>query len=103
MHARELIAYRARSIGTLMTTYKTDAEGLEGMPIGLQEYYAPFPDDSGDLLLLAMPISKVFRNAMAPYATNMTMTVSDLWGLGDGQRARTSPTPDRRANSDSCR
>ncbi|KAL8290178.1 hypothetical protein RQP46_003117 [Phenoliferia psychrophenolica] len=75
------------NIGTLMSTYQDDADGLEGLPIGLQEYYAPFPDDSGDILLLAMPISKIFRNAIAPNPTNMTLTVADQYGLGDGNLA----------------
>lgn len=57
MHARELIAYRAFGLGVLMSVYK---EGeLAGRPVGLQEYYAQYPDDSGDLLVLAMPISTV--------------------------------------------
>lgn len=88
VHTRELIAFRGMNTGVLMSTYK-DLEGLEGIPVGLQEYYAPFPDGDGDLLFLAMPISKVFRNALPPYEPNVTMTISDLYGFGDGARCRT--------------
>lgn len=34
-----------------------------------------------------MPISKVFSNALPPNAPNITLTVSDLYGLGDGNLA----------------
>lgn len=42
-----------------MSKYDENAGELANRPVGLQEYYARYPDDSGDLLLLAMPISTV--------------------------------------------
>ncbi|KAM0746336.1 hypothetical protein T439DRAFT_329787 [Meredithblackwellia eburnea MCA 4105] len=88
VHARELIAYRAYNIGTLASTYKTNDQGLQGMALPLQEYYAEWPlDDSGDLLLLAMGISQIYRSALPPHESNMTITISDLYGLGDGNLA----------------
>ncbi|KAJ7143564.1 hypothetical protein C8R43DRAFT_1014557 [Mycena crocata] len=109
VHVRELISYRSygkstycaalpasspkprfTGIGTLMTTYpegdKVGDTSMGSLPIGMQEYYAPFPGGDGDLLLLAMPIAKIFRNAMPPNAPNATITISDLYGLGDGTR-----------------
>lgn len=89
VHTRELIAYRSYGIGTLASTYPASIPDpdLAGLPIPLQEYYAQFPDDSGDILLLAMPISRVFSNALPPNPPNLTLTVSDLYGLGDGNLA----------------
>ncbi|KAJ7143569.1 pyridoxamine 5'-phosphate oxidase-domain-containing protein [Mycena crocata] len=91
VHVRELISYRSYGIGTLMTTYpegdKVGDTSMGSLPIGMQEYYAPFPGGDGDLLLLAMPIAKIFRNAMPPNAPNATITISDLYGLGDGTLA----------------
>lgn len=62
VHARELIQYRAYNTGVLMTTYQETTapfDDLLGLPIGLLEYYTMHPDGSGDLILLAMPISSV--------------------------------------------
>lgn len=45
-----------------MTTYQETTapfDDLLGLPIGLLEYYTMHPDGSGDLILLAMPISSV--------------------------------------------
>ncbi|SCZ99236.1 BZ3500_MvSof-1268-A1-R1_Chr7-1g09443 [Microbotryum saponariae] len=89
IHARELLQYRAYGVGTLMSNYPQDFEvpELRGLPIGLQEYYSLYPGSDGDLLLLVMPISKIFRNALPPNAPNMTMTVADLYGFGTGNLA----------------
>lgn len=48
-----------------MTTYQEStapSQDLLGLPIGLLEYYSMHPDGSGDLILLAMPISNVSVN-----------------------------------------
>lgn len=88
VHTRELLAYRGMGVGTLMSKYdSTIGEELAGLPIGLQEYYAPYPDSNGDILLLAMPIAKIYRNALPPNPPNMTLTVSDTYGFGDGNLA----------------
>ncbi|KDE07942.1 hypothetical protein, variant [Microbotryum lychnidis-dioicae p1A1 Lamole] len=79
----------AYGVGTLMSNYPHDFEvpELRGLPIGLQEYYSIYPGSDGDLLLLVMPISKIFRNALPPNVPNMTMTVADLYGFGTGNLA----------------
>ncbi|KAK4055688.1 hypothetical protein OIV83_000234 [Microbotryomycetes sp. JL201] len=84
---RELIAYRAKEIGTLISVYPEGAGDFEGLPIGLQEYYAPYPDSEGDLLLLGMPIATIFRNALPPNRANLTLSIADLEGIGDGNLA----------------
>lgn len=57
-------------------------ERLIGEPIGLPEYYVSYPTPgSADLLLLALPISVIYRNALAPNNNSMTLTVSDSLGL----------------------
>ncbi|EGG03494.1 uncharacterized protein MELLADRAFT_109292 [Melampsora larici-populina 98AG31] len=62
IHARELIQYRSKGVGTLISTFPKDHpdESLQGLPIGLQEYFAPYPN--GDLLLLSLPISNIYHN-----------------------------------------
>ncbi|ORY91644.1 pyridoxamine 5'-phosphate oxidase-domain-containing protein [Leucosporidium creatinivorum] len=88
IHTRELIQYRGLGVGVLMSKYPEGAEDdTAGLPIGLQEYYAPYPESNGDILLLAMPVAKVFRNALPPNPPNMTLTVSDTYGFGDGNLA----------------
>lgn len=34
-----------------------------------------------------MPIAKIYRNALPPNPPNMTLTVSDTFGFGDGNLA----------------
>lgn len=73
-----------------MSTYQENTapdESMVGLPLGLQEYYAMYPDGSGDLLFLGMGISTIYRNAMPPNAPNMTMTISDVYGFGTGNLA----------------
>ncbi|KAK4056597.1 hypothetical protein OIO90_002445 [Microbotryomycetes sp. JL221] len=84
--ARDDAGERAKDIGTLLSVYKDDVadKELAGLSIGLQEYYAPFPDSHGDLLLLGMPLATIFRNALPPHEPNLTMSIADLEGLGDG-------------------
>lgn len=83
VHTRELLAYRSKGVGVLMSTYpeSTMLGGMAGLPFGLQEYYSLYPGGNGDILLLAMPISTIYRNAMPPNPPNMTFTVSDLEGF----------------------
>jgi hypothetical protein len=55
-----------------MSTYKPplspwEPTGLEGLPIGLQEYYALYPGAEEDLLLLAMPIARVRSLPFFPF------------------------------------
>jgi hypothetical protein len=60
VHVRELISYRAYNTGTLMSVFPQDSTSpAAGLPFGLQEYYAQYPDSNGDLLFLAMPIAAV--------------------------------------------
>ncbi|GAA6005492.1 uncharacterized protein JCM10292_007366 [Rhodotorula paludigena] len=88
VHVRELIAYRAYNTGTLMSVFPDDAPvPVPGLPFGLQEYYAHYPDSNGDLLLLAMPIAAIYRNALPPNKPNLTITINDLYGFGDGNLA----------------
>ncbi|GAA6004727.1 hypothetical protein JCM11491_002208 [Sporobolomyces phaffii] len=88
VHTRELIAYRAFNVGTLISNYPHDADSpVAGLPFGLQEYYAPYPESNGDLLLLAMPIAAIYRNALPPNQPNLTMTINDMYGFGDGNLA----------------
>ncbi|GAA6046381.1 hypothetical protein JCM3770_004892 [Rhodotorula araucariae] len=88
VHVRELISYRAYNTGVLMSVFPNDAQvPVPGLPFGLQEYYAEYPDSNGDLLLLAMPIAAIYRNALPPNPPNLTITVNDLWGFGDGNLA----------------
>ncbi|GAA6062225.1 hypothetical protein JCM10212_006460 [Sporobolomyces blumeae] len=88
VHTRELIAYRAYNTGTLISNYPTDADSpVAGLPFGLQEYYAHYPNSNGDLLLLAMPIAAIYRNALPPNAPNLTITINDLYGFGNGNLA----------------
>ncbi|GAA5938646.1 hypothetical protein JCM1841_004372 [Sporobolomyces salmonicolor] len=88
VHTRELIAYRAYNTGILMSTSPADAQSpIAGLPFGLQEYYAPYPGSNGDVLLLAMPISTIYRNAMPPHKPNLTLTINDMYGFGDGNLA----------------
>lgn len=71
-----------------MSTYGEDS-GMPGIPIGLQEYYTMMPESNGDILLLAMPISTIFRNAITSPQHNLTFTVSDVVGFeqNDGNLA----------------
>ncbi|GAA5879574.1 hypothetical protein JCM1840_003321 [Sporobolomyces johnsonii] len=88
VHTRELIAYRAYNTGILMSTSPAHAQSpVAGLPFGLQEYYAPYPGSNGDILLLAMPISTIYRNAMPPNKPNLTLTINDMYGFGDGNLA----------------
>ncbi|BGP47174.1 hypothetical protein JCM10450v2_003026 [Rhodotorula kratochvilovae] len=88
VHVRELISYRAYNTGVLMSVFPDDAQvPVPGLPFGLQEYYAEYPDSNGDLLLLAMPIAAIYRNALPPNPPNLTITINDLWGFGDGNLA----------------
>ncbi|GAA6042552.1 hypothetical protein JCM8097_004663 [Rhodosporidiobolus ruineniae] len=88
VHVRELIAYRAYNTGVLMSVFPDD-DRLEtpNLPFGLQEYYAHYPDSNGDLLFLAMPIASIYRNALPPNPPNLTITINDLYGFGDGDLA----------------
>ncbi|GAA6004872.1 hypothetical protein JCM10207_008436 [Rhodosporidiobolus poonsookiae] len=88
VHVRELIKYRAYDVGTLMSVFPDDDRNVAaGLPFGLQEYYAHYPDSNGDLLLLAMPIAGIYRNALPPNRNNLTMTINDMYGFGDGNLA----------------
>ncbi|BGP54779.1 hypothetical protein JCM8202_003288 [Rhodotorula sphaerocarpa] len=88
VHVRELIAYRAYNTGVLMSQFPEDAQvPTPGLPFGLQEYYAHYPDSNGDLLMLAMPIAAIYRNALPPNAPNLTITINDMYGFGDGNLA----------------
>ncbi|TNY22083.1 pyridoxamine 5'-phosphate oxidase-domain-containing protein [Rhodotorula diobovata] len=88
VHVRELISYRAFHTGVLMSVFPEDAQvPTPGLPFGLQEYYAEYPDSEGDILLLAMPIAAIYRNALPPNPPNLTLTVNDMWGFGDGNLA----------------
>ncbi|GAA5929789.1 hypothetical protein JCM10213_002785 [Rhodosporidiobolus nylandii] len=88
VHVRELIAYRAYNVGTLMSVFPSDDRGpAPGLPFGLQESYAPYPDSNGDLALLAMPIAGIYRNALPPNPPNLTITINDMYGFGDGNLA----------------
>ncbi|GAA5937313.1 uncharacterized protein JCM15063_002867 [Sporobolomyces koalae] len=88
VHTRELIAYRSYNVGTLISNYPEDAASpVAGLPFGLQEYYAHYPDSNGDLLLLAMPIAAIYRNALPPHAPNLTMSINDMYGFGSGNLA----------------
>ncbi|BGO90702.1 hypothetical protein JCM10020v2_002345 [Rhodotorula toruloides] len=71
-----------------MSVFPGDAQvPTPGLPFGLQEYYAHYPDSNGDLLLLAMPIAAIYRNALPPNAPNLTMTINDMYGFGNGNLA----------------
>lgn len=49
-----------------MSVFPEDAQvPTPGLPFGLQEYYAEYPDSEGDILLLAMPIAAV-RAPLSP-------------------------------------
>ncbi|GAA5822124.1 hypothetical protein JCM11251_004865 [Rhodosporidiobolus azoricus] len=88
VHVRELIAYRAYNVGTLISQFPdNDPSPAAGLPFGLQEYYAHYPDSNGDLLLLAMPIAGLYRNALPPNPPNLTITINDMYGFGDGNLA----------------
>ncbi|GAA5893010.1 uncharacterized protein JCM6883_007538 [Sporobolomyces salmoneus] len=88
VHTRELIAYRAYNVGTLISNTPRDAQSpVAGLPFGLQEYYAHYPESNGDLLLLAMPIAAIYRNALPPNPPNLTMTINDMYGFGEGNLA----------------
>ncbi|GAA5955506.1 hypothetical protein JCM8115_006773 [Rhodotorula mucilaginosa] len=88
VHVRELVAYRAYNTGVLMSQFPSDADvPTPGLSFGLQEYYAPYPDSNGDLLMLAMPIAAIYRNALPPNPPNLTITINDMYGFGDGNLA----------------
>ncbi|GAA5971762.1 hypothetical protein JCM11641_001504 [Rhodosporidiobolus odoratus] len=88
VHVRELIAYRSYGTGVLMSVFPEDDRSPgAGLPFGLQEYYAPYPDSNGDLLFLAMPIAGIYRNALPPNPPNLTITINDMYGFGDGNLA----------------
>ncbi|GAA5986650.1 hypothetical protein JCM10908_003840 [Rhodotorula pacifica] len=88
IHVRELVAYRAYNTGVLMSQFPDDADvPTPGLSFGLQEYYAPYPESNGDLLMLAMPIAAIYRNALPPNPPNLTITINDMYGFGDGNLA----------------
>ncbi|GAA5889681.1 hypothetical protein JCM8208_001095 [Rhodotorula glutinis] len=88
VHVRELISYRAYHTGVLMSVFPDDAQvPVPGLPFGLQEYYAEYPDSNGDILLLAMPIAAIYRNALPPNPPNLTLTINDMYGFGKGNLA----------------
>jgi hypothetical protein len=48
---------------------------LAGLPIGLQEYFAVTKE--GDLILLAMNIAPIYRNAFGTSGHNITISIKD--------------------------
>jgi len=80
IHARELIHYRSEGIGTLISSYADDEpdDSLRSLPIGLQEYFAPYPD--GDLVLLVLPISPIYRNILGDSRRGVTLAIQDELG-----------------------
>lgn len=94
VHARELIQYRSLGIGTLMSTYPEDhpQNSLRGLAIGLQEYFAPYPN--GDLLLLALPISPIYKNIDQSSSLSATIAIKDE--LGQLQRNGSNWAANRR-------
>ncbi|EGG03459.1 uncharacterized protein MELLADRAFT_75319 [Melampsora larici-populina 98AG31] len=94
LHARELIQYRSLGIGTLMSTYPEDhpQESLRGLAIGLQEYFAPY--HNGDLLLLALPISPIYKNIDQSSSLSATIAIKDE--LGQLQRNGSNWAANRR-------
>lgn len=50
-------------------------ESLQGLPIGLQEYFAPYPN--GDILLLALPISGIYHNINEDPEHSATIGIKD--------------------------
>ncbi|KAG0142014.1 hypothetical protein CROQUDRAFT_663089 [Cronartium quercuum f. sp. fusiforme G11] len=81
IHARELIQYRSQGIGTLISNYPSNHpdKSLRGQSIGLQEYFAPFPN--GDLLLLVLPISPIYKNIDRKHSHSATIAIKDELGL----------------------
>lgn len=77
IHARELMQYRSQGVGTLMSTFPQDHadSSLQGLPIGLQEYFAPYPN--GDLLLLSLPISNIYHNIDTDPNHSATLSIKD--------------------------
>lgn len=57
--------------------------GLAGQPIGLQEYFASYPN--GDLILLVLPTSNVYHNILNTRDLKSTMLIKDE--LGQVQQA----------------
>ncbi|KNZ50245.1 hypothetical protein VP01_452g2 [Puccinia sorghi] len=94
IHARELIHYRSEGIGTLISTYGDDEpdESLKSHPIGLQEYFAAYPD--GDLVLLVLPISPIYRNILMDARRRVTLAIKDE--LGTVQRGGMKWSANRR-------
>ncbi|OAV96585.1 hypothetical protein PTTG_01019 [Puccinia triticina 1-1 BBBD Race 1] len=82
-HARELIHYRSEGIGTLISNYPDNHPDpfLRGLPIGLQEYFAPYPN--GDLVLLVLPISPIYGNVLQRKENStmgLTLAINDELG-----------------------
>lgn len=77
MHARDLIAHRSDGIATFMSTFAANYSdsGLASLPIGGLEYFAA--SETGDMYILAMPISKQISNAEQAPMHNATISVKD--------------------------
>ncbi|CEQ42879.1 SPOSA6832_04756 [Sporobolomyces salmonicolor] len=73
VHTRELIAYRAYNTGILMSTSPAEAQSpIAGLPFGL---------------VRSRPPLSIYRNAMPPHKPNLTLTINDMYGFGDGNLA----------------
>lgn len=77
LHARDLIAHRSDGIATFMSTFPSNYSdsSLASLPIGGLEYFAA--SDTGDMYILAMPVSKQISNAEHAPHHNATMSVKD--------------------------
>ena len=77
MHARDLIAHRSDGIATFMSTFASNYSdpSLANLPIGGLEYFAA--SDTGDMYILALPISKQISNAEHAPLHNATISVQD--------------------------
>ncbi|POW16570.1 hypothetical protein PSHT_06624 [Puccinia striiformis] len=68
------------------SSYQADPDNhpdptLRGLPIGLQEYFAPYPN--GDLVLLVLPISPIYGNVLnrkENSTMDLTLAINDELG-----------------------
>jgi len=77
LHARTLLSERSDGLGTLMSVFPADYEdeSLRDLAIGGMEYFAT--TGTGNLIVLAMPISKQIRNIIDSDRHNVTFAVKD--------------------------